>query len=52
MTLDAIGKTLVFQYGETGYMIAALFRLDQTFIETNHLLPMLASVYNPPPQNL
>ena len=48
MTLDACGKTLVFQYGMSGYLNAALFRVDQNFIDTHHLHPVLASVNNRP----
>ncbi len=40
ISLDTIGKNLIFQYGLGGYANAKLFHIDQKFIDKYNLTPL------------
>jgi len=52
ISLDNIGKNLIFQYGIAGYTNAILFHIDRTFINQYNLIPLFKSVENLPKNHL
>jgi hypothetical protein len=51
ISLDNIGKYLIFQYGFSGYTNAKLFRIDRTFINKYNLIPLIRKFKNIPKHN-
>ncbi|CAF3219203.1 unnamed protein product [Rotaria sp. Silwood2] len=48
ISLNSIGKNLIFQYGIAGYTSAILFHIDRTFINKYNLIPLFRKLKKNP----